>query len=455
MDDRTKRELIGTLGDADPLPSSLLVSAPEQINTLALLQEISHDLTPLTGRDELLRAIAERIRRLVNFDLFSVMLWNEDAQLLQTAFALRYAESIPPRLSLRLNEGLTGSAASRRLPLRVDDVGSDPRYIPSATGVDARSELVVPLLRQDRLVGVIDLESVLPHAFTAEHERMLATLAPFIAISLENSRLYEEARQSQRRLQGDLDTAHEIQMQLLPTGARAIPGIDLAASYVPARDLGGDFYDFLPYGEGQLALALGDVSGKGTAAALYGALAIGILREHVVSHRCPPAEMLATLNDRLQGGRLDARYIAMSFAVYDAPNRRLSVANAGCPYPLLLRNGQTCELKLAGVPLGLFSGTQYDSKTFTLLPGDVLLFASDGIAETENPLGEEFGTDRLAAVLASVAPWENARTIADKILAATDRHSGPGGTPHDDRTLIALRVTDEPTSDYSGLPIIY
>ena len=184
MDDRTKRELIGTLGDADPLPSSLLVSAPEQINTLALLQEISHDLTPLTGRDELLRAIAERVRRLVNFDVFSVLLWNEDAQLLQTAFALRYAESIPPRLSLRLNEGLTGSAASQRVPLRVDDVGSDPRYIPSATGVDARSELVVPLLRQDRLVGVIDLESVLPHAFTAEHERMLNATLPQVTAAL-------------------------------------------------------------------------------------------------------------------------------------------------------------------------------------------------------------------------------------------------------------------------------
>ncbi len=126
-------------------------------------------------------------------------------------------------------------------------------------------------------------------------------------------------------------------MQLLPTGARDIPGIDLAASYVPARDLGGDFYDFLPYGEGKLALALGDVSGKGTAAALYGALAIGILREHVVTHRCLPAEMLATLNERLQGGRLDARFIAMLFAVYDAPKRRLTIGNAGCPYPLLMR----------------------------------------------------------------------------------------------------------------------
>jgi phosphoserine phosphatase RsbU/P len=457
MDDYTRRELFGPLGDVDPLPPSLLTLAPvpEQAKTLALLQEISRDFSPNTSHTVLLRTIAERIKRLVNYDVFSVMFWNEEAQLLQTIFAMRYEESIPPRLNLHLHEGLTGSAAGQRATLRVNDVLNDPRYIRSETGIDARSELVVPLLRQDRLVGVLDFESAVPHAFTAEHERMLTTLAPFLAVALENSRLYEEARESQLRLQNDLDTARDIQMQLLPTGAREIPGLDLAAAYTPARDLGGDFYDFLPYGEGKLAMALGDVSGKGTAAALYGALAIGILREHVVVHNCPPAEMLATLNDRLQGGRLEARFIAMLFAVYDAPTRRLTVANAGCPYPLLLRDGQVTELRLEGVPLGLFRGTEYDQEAFDLLPGDVVVFASDGIVESDNSREEEFGAERLAKVLAESVPTDDARVIADRIFAATDAHSGPGWAPHDDRTLLVLRVTDEPSTDFFRLPIIY
>jgi sigma-B regulation protein RsbU (phosphoserine phosphatase) len=456
MDDLTKRELFGPLEDADPLlPSLLMASSNEQSKTLALLQEISRDFSPLISQTALLGSIAERIKRLVNYDVFNVMFWSENTQLLQTVFTVRYEETIPPRLNLRLHEGLTGSAAGLRATLRVNDVQADPRYIRSETGIDARSELVVPLLRQDRLIGVIDLESTAPQAFTTEHERMLATLAPFLAVALENSRLYEEAAQSQRRLQNDLDTAREIQMQLLPTGAREIPGLDLAAAYTPARDLGGDFYDFLPYGEGKLALALGDVSGKGTAAALYGALAIGMLREHVVSHNCPPAEMLATLNDRLQGGRLDARFIAMLFAVYDAPTRRLSVANAGCPYPLLLRNGEVRELHLEGVPLGLFPGTEYEEQTFDLQHGDVVLFASDGIVESDNVLEEEFGAERLAEVLAATRFNESARLISDRILAATDAHSGPIWTPHDDRTLLVLRVTEAPTADFSRLPIIY
>jgi sigma-B regulation protein RsbU (phosphoserine phosphatase) len=457
MDDSRKRELFGPLGDVDPLPPSLLAKTPshEHVKTLALLQDISRDFSPLTSLDDLLRAIAERIKRAVNYDVFSVMLWSEERQLLQTIFAMRYEESIPARLSLGLHEGLTGSAAALRTPLRVNDVLSDSRYIRSAAGVEVRSELVVPLLRQDRLIGVLDFESAATHAFSAEHERMLATLAPFLAVALENTRLYEEARTSQLRLQNDLDTAREIQLQLLPTGAREIPGLDLAAAYLPARDLGGDFYDFLPYGEGKLAVGLGDVSGKGTAAALYGSLAIGMLREHVVTHLCPPAEMLATLNDRLQGGRLEARFIAMLFAVYDAPTRKLTMANAGCPYPLVLRGGEVRELHLEGIPLGLFAGTEYDQETYELQQGDVVVFASDGILESDNARGEEFGAERLAEVLAAARAEETAREITARIIAATDAHSGPGWAPHDDRTLVVLRVNDEPAADYTRLPIIY
>ncbi len=259
------------------------------------------------------------------------MLWNEQTQLLESTFSMRYGDTIPSRLTLPLHKGLTGIAAGERRILRVNDTVDDPRYIKCEVGFDTRSELVVPLLLQERLIGVLDLESTHADAFTAEHERMLATLGSYIAIALENARLFEEARENEHRLQEDLNTAREIQRQLLPTGAREVPGLDLASAYCSARALGGDFYDFLPYGEGRLALALGDVSGKGTAAALFGSLAIGIIREHIVDHPCPPAEMLAMLNNRLHGARLDSRFIATLFSVYDAGTRRLTLANAGSP----------------------------------------------------------------------------------------------------------------------------
>src|SRR5882672_7446944 len=455
MEDLSKLGGFALLGDADPVPQSLLVSYPEQAKTLKLLYEVSRELTSILDREELLRRVAESVKKIVNYDVFSVMLWNEQAQLLESVFAMRCNDSIAARLCLPLHHGLTGTAAGERRILRINDVTEDSRYIRCDTGVEARSELVVPLLMQDRLIGVLDLESTEPHAFTLEHERMLSTLSSYVAIALENARLYEEARESERRLRDDLDTAREIQLQLLPTGAREVPGLDLAAAYVPARELGGDFYDFLPYGKGRLGFALGDVSGKGTAAALYGSLAIGILREHVVTHLCPPAEMLATLNRRLYNDRFDSRFIAMLFATYDAPSRSLTLANAGGPYPLLVRGGCVQPIRLEGVPLGLIPNSEYDETTVELTPGDVVLFASDGILESENSVQEEFGPKRLFALLSGLSQGDSAQEIAEQILAATDGHSGAGTAPHDDRTLVVLRVTDDSSADFSKLPIIY
>ena len=455
MDDVSKLGAFALLGDADPVPQSLFLSYPEQAKTLMLLYEVSRELTSILDREELLRCVAQRVKKIVDYHVFSVMLWNEQTQLLESVFAMRCEDSITPRLRLPLHQGLTGTAAGERRALRVNDVTEDPRYIRCETGVEARSELVVPLLLRDRLIGVLDLESTVPHAFTAEHERMLVTLGSYVAIALENARLYEDARESERRLRNELDTAREIQRQLLPTGAREVPGLDLAAAYEPARELGGDFYDFFPYGEGRLGFALGDVSGKGTAAALYGSLAIGTVREIVAVHAGEPASMLALLNQRLLSARLDSRFIAMLFAVFDASTRKLTLANAGGPYPLLVRAGQVQAICLEGVPLGLIPDTQYDETTVELEPGDVVLFASDGILESENAGQEEFGPVRLAALLAGLSPEDSAEQIAVQILQATDAHSGVGIAPHDDRTLVVLRVSDATSSDFSKLPIIY
>jgi len=142
MDDSTKRELFGPLGDVDPLPPSLLAPTTEQSKTLALLQEISRAFSPLVGHVVLLRTIAERIKRLVNYDVFSVMIWNEEAQLLQSVFSMRYEESIPSRLNVRLHEGLTGAAAGQRAPgdqlVHVGIAGAVADLLALETGPDRR-----------------------------------------------------------------------------------------------------------------------------------------------------------------------------------------------------------------------------------------------------------------------------------------------------------------------------
>jgi sigma-B regulation protein RsbU (phosphoserine phosphatase) len=455
MDELSQLAALPPQGEADPVPQSLLAAFPEQAKTLGLLYDVSRELTSILDREELLSRIAERVKKIVNYDVFTVMLWNEKTQLLEGVFAMHYENSIPSRFRIPLNQGITGHAAASRKPIRLDDVRLDPRYIPCDTCEVVSSELVIPLLLQDRLIGVLDLESKRYAAFTAQHERMLVALGSFIAIALENSRLYQDARENQLRLQDDLDTAREIQLQLLPRGAREVPGLDITAAYVPARELGGDFYDFLPYGEGRLGLALGDVSGKGTAAALYGSLAIGMLREHTVEHTLAPADMLAILNRRLHAARLEARFIALTFSVYDASGRTLTIANAGGTHPLLLRDGKVIQIPVDGIPLGLFPEVDYSVTTLDLQIDDVVIFASDGILESENAKKEEFGFARLSALLSSLPAKTCVENISGAILRATDEFSGVGIAPHDDRTLLVLRVTEEAAPDFAKLPVIY
>jgi Serine phosphatase RsbU, regulator of sigma subunit len=455
MDELSQLAALPPQGEADSVPQSLLAAFPEQAKTLGLLYDLSRELTSILDREELLSGIAERVKKIVNYDVFTVMLWNEKTELLEGVFAMHYENSIPSRFRVPLNRGITGHAAASRRAIRLDDVRMDPRYITCDTCERVISELVVPLLLQDRLIGVLDLESTKYGAFTAQQERMLVALSSFIAIALENSRLYQDARENQLRLQNDLDTAREIQLQLLPRGAREIPGLDITAAYVPARELGGDFYDFLPYGQGRLALALGDVSGKGTAAALYGSLAIGMLRELTVEHTHAPENMLAMLNRRLHAARLEARFIALVFAVYDAADRSLTIANAGGTHPLLLRDGALSEIPVDGIPLGLFPEADYSVSTLRLVPGDVVIFASDGIVESENAKQQQFGFERLSSLITSLPANSGVENISGAILRATDEFSGPGNPPHDDRTLLVLRVTDEPPTDFAKLPVIY
>ena len=414
----------------------------EQARTLSLLHEVSRELTSILDREALLRRVGQLVKRLIDYDMFAVMLWDEQQQVLEHTFSLRYDERILEKGSFPLGYGISGTAGALRQAVLVPNVHLDPRFVSCTHGIEVRSELAVPLVFKERLVGVLDLESSRYNAFSEQHEQMLSTLASYIAIALENARLYEKVREDEHRLETDLGMAREIQRGLLPDSTPRLPGLEIAFAYEPARHLGGDLYDILPYGEGRLAIAVSDVSGKGSAAALYGALAIGILRGHVVEHPCEPAEMLEEMNRHLRHSQVDGRFVAMAFGVYDSHSRTLTVANAGFTRPRLLRRGQVKEIQVDGVPLGLLPDIRYEQKELALQVGDAVVFCSDGIHECMNRREEEFGSSRLEAVLKELA-GRSAQQIADGILRATDRYAAPDSPLADDRTVVVLRVTPE------------
>jgi sigma-B regulation protein RsbU (phosphoserine phosphatase) len=445
----------------------LYTRVSRQAQTLTVLHEISREITSILDPDDLLERIGTLLKRVIDFQMFTILLWNDRTEQLEHRFSTRYGERVKRDRNVPLGFGLIGAAAADRAPVLVPDVRKDPRYV--GDNPETRSELSVPLVYKGRVIGVIDLEHTRVNYYNEDHQRTLTTLSAQVAISLVNARLYQRIHDEEQRMERDLAMAREVQLRLLPAYPPEPANAEIAASFSPARSIGGDMYDFLDYGvvpspdledpDAELVafgpdvtptrtlIALGDVSGKAAPAALYAALVSGILRSLAARH-LPPAQLLAVLNDQLQERKLDAQYVTMLAALWDDSNRSLYVANAGSVQPMVVRRSAremtdalaVETLPVEGFPLGLFPHSTYEETCLRLVPGDIVLFFSDGIVDAVNSRGEQFGNERLALLLQHHPTAAlSAQGAVDAILEAVMVHQS--GTEHfDDETIIALRV---------------
>ncbi len=407
----------------------------EQAETLILLHEVARDAGAILDVEAQLRRAAELAKRVIDYQIFSILLYDERDNTFHHRITVKFGERIQEKFAVPATEGIVGAAALSRQPVLVPDVTKDPRYLP--VNPETRSELAIPMLHKGRVIGVLDLESPQLNYFTEDHVQTLSILAAHLAVSLENARLYQQVARDEARMERELSAARRIQGGLL----RKVPvddyGLDIAARYDSARELGGDLYDFLRYGPQQLGVALGDVSGKGTAAALYCAVAIGILRS-LAQQKFQPAEMLRELNRLICERRIAERFLTMCFATWQKGRRRLRIANAGQSQPLLWKNGHSEKLDLVGFPLGMQDEVSYDEWSTTLDPGDMLVFYSDGVTEAANNRGELYGSQRLMDLLAANAS-RTAGEFADIVLADVGRFA-EGTAAGDDITLVILKV---------------
>jgi len=405
-----------------------------QNRTLKTLSSLSQEFSSILDLDELLGKIAVTIHALVTFDAFSILLLDAERKVLMHRFSERYDQ----RLNLNnipLGKGITGAAATSREIVRVPDTAADPRYI--ASHPDMRSEIAVPLIVHDRMVGVMDLESERVGYFTEDHARLLALLAPQIASSVENARLYEELAQREQSLEQDLSAARNLQSVLLLREPPEIEGLDIAIRLKPAREITGDMYDVFQHGDDYAIIVFGDVSGKGAAAALYGAMVSGLLR--TISFRLrSPAALLKLLNKVLRERKVEARYVSLTVVVWDRQKSRFVMANAGATPPLICHQGHIHKAKVEGVPAGLLDDREYEEMSFTAQAGDILLLYSDGVTDQTNSHGEDYGRHHLAHVLEKQC-GKDPEAVADAILEDLARFSG--GVPlQDDQTMLITRV---------------
>jgi len=406
-----------------------------QAKTLLLLNEIARELTSILNLDELLKRVGELLSRLIDFQMFSILLLDAAGETLQHRFSLRFQENIHLKNDIPSGKGIVGAAAEQKQAILVRDVKKDSRYI--ETNPETRSELAVPLIYKDKVIGVLDLEHTKRGFFTDDHLRTTTTLAAQIAIAIENARLYEQIARQERRLERDLAMARELQFRLLPQARPKMNNLEIAAKFSPARAIGGDLYDFLSYSNSRTAIAIGDISGKGAPAAIYAALVSGILRSHAPMEPAP-AEMLAAVNYSLAERRIDGQFVSLIYAVWDDANLTLQVSNSGLPRPVYCHKGKTQLIEATGLPLGLFDDAEYDEFTFQAEPDDVFVFFSDGILDATNKAGDLFGRTRLEKIIAECAE-SSAESMVKSIFKAAAEHAS-GVETFDDETVVAIKV---------------
>jgi len=456
----------------------LYTRVARQAQTLQVLNEISREITSILDPDELLQRVGHLVRRIIDYQMFSIWLINPRDEVLENRLSMRFVhrsdtkekrekreeprrtiwDSSPPEPALPLvppgsvlgepientaplgttiplDRGLVGAALREKRVINIADVRKDDRY--HLVNPETRSEMTVPLIYKGTAVGVLDIEHSRLHYFTEDHERALTTLAAQIAIALENAQLYQRVAQQEQRLERDLAMAREVQLRLLPPARPQHKRAEFAARFLPARTIGGDLYDFLPYDANRSAIALGDVSGKAAAAALYAALVSGIMRS-VSNRHLSPSEMLKTLNDALQERKLDSQYVTMLFAVWNDENLTVQIANGGSVQPLFCRGEEIETIRAEGFPLGMFPSGTWDEFSISTQPGDSVVFFSDGIVDAQNAEGEMFGNDRLIATVKK-NQHKSASKLAESILNDVGRFQGKRDR-FDDETVVVLRV---------------
>ena len=414
-------------------------SDAEAFETLA---EIGRDVASVLDLDELFNRIAQLARRLIDYRTLGILLLNEDRGELEMKLAVQYGEKVEiPRV--RLGEGLVGYAALHREPVLVPDVSQDPRYINLVP--DVRSELAIPLMLKDRCIGVVDLESPELDAFSRRDVQILSLLASQAAVAIENARLYEEVRANQERLEKEVRFAQRVQAALLPAGLpKRLKGVEVAGAFASARELGGDFHDYLAPESNTLAVAVGDVSGKGVPAALYSAFAAELVRgrtfrRRYLPERSSPAGVLSSVNTILQQRQLEEYYCTLCYTIFDLKRRTMTLSNSGLPYPIRCSAEGCTQIELPGVPLGSFPGSTYDEISFPLHAGDLFVFCTDGVFEAMDEQGNEFTAARLLDVIAA-SRGGSAPDVVKAIFDAVAEWRGDT-PPNDDMTAVAVRIT--------------
>jgi sigma-B regulation protein RsbU (phosphoserine phosphatase) len=426
----------GRFNAATIVPQRAAVAA-DQGDLLALISKVGVTLLASATLDETLRQVALLVFDAVPAERCLIMLREPEAGELRVR-AAEMSDRRPEVGEVRVSRTIVEEVVNQGRSVLTSDAQHDPRFRSSTvTFQGIRSVLAVPLGVGERIFGMIYADSPLATSrFTEDHLKVLTTLGSVAAIRVENTRLLEE-RLEQQRFERELQLAREIQQRFQPTAPPIVAGYELQGISFPSYQIGGDYYDFIPCADGRLVVALGDVSGKGTSAALLMSSLHAAVHAQVASCR-PITQTIGAVNRYLADNTPANRFVTLFYAELDPLTGSLAFINAGHNPPIIAHEGGTLEhLAAGGLPLGIMPDFDYREGRTQLRPGDVLVAYSDGVTETQNPKGEEFGSLRLQEVISQNTD-RTASGIRDKIEAALSAFAQ--GTPAvDDITLLIVK----------------
>jgi sigma-B regulation protein RsbU (phosphoserine phosphatase) len=411
------------------------------------LIEIGHEIASILDLDRLLNHIAALLDRIIDYEFLLVGLIDEAREEFVWHVEEGYGATKREHSSrTKVSHGVVGRAVRERRTQIVGDVSCDPDYYVSDKweGQGQRSEIAVPLIYEDKVIGVLAIESSRVNAFDEYHGRLLENIANNLSIAVANARLYAEHVERERQLEREILMARDVQRAMIPEAPPQMKAFDIAARLEPALNLSGDFYDYIPLSSDRAGdragILIGDVAGKGVRAAMGMAAARSILRS-VARRGGGPARVLRDANLRLHRDLGRQLLLTLVYAVLDSKTKTLNYCNAGHNPPLLVKaSGKWRALKTGGLLLGVFDKQQYKSETLRLEKGDVILFYTDGLTDAHTPLPHrvEFGEERILNFL-----LEHRHLRASAIIEAFLNHIKEftaGAHQHDDLTLVVIKA---------------
>ena len=403
----------------------------QEIERRALEKEVLLDITRSLAApfdlEEVIEAIMQSLRQVVDYDAAAVYLVDRATRSLEVVSESGYPEGSEEAFGLQIGQGIVGWVAKTGEAVIVPDVRSDPRYVTARP--KTRSEVAAPMVVEGQLVGVFNLESDIGDAYHEGHLELLSAFASQAAVALQRARLGRDLVE-RRRLERELAIARDIQRSFLPSAAPVVPGFDIAGTSISHDQVGGDYYDFIPVSDTRLGLAIADVSGKGIPAALIMAgfrmsLLAEIRNEFAIRAVMRKASLL------LHESTERDKFVTAFYGV-------LIFSNAGHNPPLLVhRDGRSEKLIEGGVALGVLADARYEERPILVQNGDVLVMYTDGVSEAENAKGELFGEQRLEDLVRRHAHVPAAE-ILRLIVEAVTEWAGEKGA-NDDVTLIVVR----------------